>query len=220
MLGLGFEIVGRPILLSLIIDETAMLRVPTIGLSAATKAARLCHRLIAERSGASAVMVGLVISGLLGFVGLGTEAAHWYVSQRTMQGAADAAAYGAALAGSSSTMYTVDAQAIAASYGFVNQQAGVTVTVNNPPASGNYTGDSSAVEMIISQPQQRLFSTFYLAVDPTLGGRAVVLRGAGSECVVALNQNASGAISGGGQQRSTWSNVVSATIPAAVARCR
>ena len=177
-----------------------MLRVFTTDRSSymAATSARLCRRLVADRSGASAVMVALVITGLLGFVGLGTEAARWYVTQRTMQGAADAAAYAAALAEPSSTIYTAEAQAIAASYGFVNQQGGVTVTVNNPPSSGNYTSNSSAIEVIIGQPQQRLFSTLYLAADPTIAGRAVALRGAGPECVLALSQSASGAISGGG----------------------
>jgi hypothetical protein len=149
----------------------------------------LCRRLAADRSGASAVMVGLAITVLLGLTGLGTEGAEWYVSKRTMQGAADASAYGAALAGTIN--YTTEAKAIAASYGFVDQTAGVTVAVNNPPLSGNYTTNSSAVEVVIQQPQQRLLSNFYLASNPTIAARAVVLRGLGPDCVLALNGTAS-----------------------------
>ena len=149
----------------------------------------LCRRLAADRSGASAVIVGLAITVLLGLAGLGTEGASWYVSKRTMQGAADAAAYGAALAGT--VNYVTEAKAIAASHGFVDQTAGVSVAVNNPPLSGNYTNNSSAVEVVIQQPQARLLSNFYLANDPTIATRAVVLRGVGPDCVLALNGTAS-----------------------------
>jgi Flp pilus assembly protein TadG len=146
-------------------------------------------QLLRDRSGASAVMVGLVITALLGLAGLGSEGAQWYVTKRTMQGAADASAYGAALA--SDTNDTTEADAIAATYGFVNQVAGVTVTVNNPPLSGNYTNNNSAIEVIIQQPKTRLFSSLYLATNPIVGARAVALRGVGPDCVLALNGTAS-----------------------------
>lgn len=151
----------------------------------------LARRFADDRSGASAVLVGLSIIGLLGFIGLGSEVGKWYVSERTMQGAADAAAYGAALAGSDSTIYTPEAKAIAASYGYVDQTAGVTVSVNSPPLAGNYTANNSAVEVVIRQPQTRAFSTFFLAANPTFAARAVALRGLGPDCVLALNGQAS-----------------------------
>ena len=47
-------------------------------------------------AGAVAVMTALVIPLLLGFASLGVEVGHWYLGQRTMQGAADAAAVSAA----------------------------------------------------------------------------------------------------------------------------
>jgi Flp pilus assembly protein TadG len=177
-----------------------MLCIFMIGRSAPRLAApaRFCRHLLADHSGASAVMVALAITGLIGFTGLGTEAANWYVTQRSMQGAADAAAYGAALAGSGSSIYTAEAKSIAASYGFVDQQGGVTVAVNNPPLSGNYASNSAAIEVIVSQPQPRLLSRLYLTADPTIASRAVALRGAGPDCVLALDPTASGAISAGG----------------------
>lgn len=146
-------------------------------------------RLLTDQSGASAVIVGLAITALLGFAGLGSEAAQWYVTKRTMQGAADAAAYAAALASAADD--TTEADAMAASHGFVNQVAGVTVTVNNPPLSGNYTTNASAIEVIITKPEARLFSAFYLAANPVIAARAVALRGVGPDCVLALNGTAS-----------------------------
>jgi hypothetical protein len=47
-------------------------------------------------SGAVAVVTALVLPLLLGFTSLGVEVGHWYLSQRQMQGAADAAAISAA----------------------------------------------------------------------------------------------------------------------------
>jgi Flp pilus assembly protein TadG len=47
-------------------------------------------------AGAVAVMTALTIPLLLGVTSLGVEVSHWYLSQRTMQGAADAAAISAA----------------------------------------------------------------------------------------------------------------------------
>src|SRR5262249_55410469 len=47
-------------------------------------------------AGAVAVVTALVMPLLLGFTSLGIEVGHWYLGQRTMQGAADAAAISAA----------------------------------------------------------------------------------------------------------------------------
>src|SRR5438270_44987 len=88
-----------------------------------------------DRSGATAVAIALALTAVLGFAGLGTEAASWYYTKRNMQGAADAAAAsaGANLAitlqrgGSvSSSQFTTDAQSIAAKYGFVHGTGNVT----------------------------------------------------------------------------------------------
>jgi Flp pilus assembly protein TadG len=48
--------------------------------------------LLRNRSGATAVTVALALTAVLGFAGLGTEAASWYYTKRNMQSAADAAA--------------------------------------------------------------------------------------------------------------------------------
>src|SRR6266536_5780836 len=59
-------------------------------------------RLVGDHAGATVVMLALSLSALAGAAGLGTEAASWYLTKRTMQGAADAAASAAALALASS----------------------------------------------------------------------------------------------------------------------
>src|ERR1700732_1486211 len=54
----------------------------------------------------------------------------------------------AAQAGASLTQIHNQASAIAAATGFTNGSNGVTVTVNNPPASGANTANTSAYEVI------------------------------------------------------------------------
>ena len=166
-------------------------------LASAHAALRLCRsstcaRLLADRSGTSAVVFGLLLSGLVGAAGLGTEVGGWYLTKRTMQNAADAAAFSAATSkalGASNGSYLAQAESVAASYNFVDDANGVTIALNSPPASGNYTTDNSAVEVIISQPQPLLLASLFLNAQPTVQARAVAtLKPDGSGCVLALDQ--------------------------------
>lgn len=153
------------------------------------------RRLLDDRQGASSMVIGLALTGVIGLAGLGTEGGVWYFVKRNMQGAADAAAYSAVQAG---TAYSNQAKAVASNFGFVDQVNGVTVTANQPPSSGRFTGNSQAVEVIIRRPQQRLFARLFVATDPSISARAVAVPGSGNDCVLALNKTASGAITGGG----------------------
>src|SRR5947199_9229143 len=97
--------------------------------------------LLGDRAGATAIALALSLSGIVGVAGLGTEAASWYLTKRTMQGAADAAASTAAAAlaaGVPSPNFAPAAKSIAATYDFVDGSPGTTVTVNYPPLSGSY----------------------------------------------------------------------------------
>jgi len=83
-------------------------------------------RIFSCRSGAVAVITALTLPLLLGFAGIGVEVGHWYLGQRQMQGAADAAAISAAAqyiadqnAGNgSSTAYQTTGQSYALLNGF------------------------------------------------------------------------------------------------------
>src|SRR5437870_2657782 len=157
---------------------------------------RLCSLaagLGADRAGTAAVILAVSLSSVIGIAGLGTEAANWYMSKRTMQGAADAAAYTAATtkaSGEATTDIRNAANSVAASYGLVNGTGGVTITINSPPASGSYSSNSSAVEVIISQTLRPLLSGVVLTTGPTITARSVtVATVSGTGCIVALNRN-------------------------------
>jgi len=110
--------------------------------------------------------------------GLGTEAANWYLTRRTMQGAADTAASAAATALAAGTtnpaVLASEAKSIAAYYNFVGGSNGTTVTVNYPPKSGTHQ-TNAAVEAEISKQETPLLSSLFLRQGPTISVRAVAL---------------------------------------------
>src|SRR5262249_13962832 len=124
-------------------------------------ARRVALWFLRDQSGSYAIIVGLALPVVVGFVSLGTEAGLWFYKHQSMQSAADSSAVSAAVAfaaqGTRANL-TTQANNVAASYGFAAGSSGVTVTVNRPPQSGNYKTQIGAVEVIIQQPQTRLFS--------------------------------------------------------------
>jgi Flp pilus assembly protein TadG len=189
-------------------------------IEAITTGADTCA-LLRDRRASVAAVTGLVVPVLVGFAGLGTEVGLWLYARQSMQGAADSAAIGAAnavFAGTTSRALP-EAAAAAAKYGFVDGQGGVGVTVNRPPASGNFTANSSAVEVIIAQPQSRLFSAMFLSDDVTVRARAVAVSGnQGNACILALDPNAKGALTTSGTASVTLNGcslAVNSTDPSA-----
>jgi Flp pilus assembly protein TadG len=163
-----------------------------------------CVRLIDDRSGSVVPTVAIALTVLLGLTALGTEVGTWYGTKRNMQGAADSAAYSAAIAKNAppgtSSVFTAQAKSVAGSYGYVDASNNVTVTVNNPPKLGNYSTNNFAIEVTIQQPQQASLSATYMKTAPTLAARAVALLTTSSKCVYALNPNVSDSlhVDGGG----------------------
>ena len=148
--------------------------------------ARLLRR---DRRGGTAVLVAISMTGILGLAGLATEGADWYKTKRAMQAAADAAAFSAVVGQSAGGSITTEARAVAAKYHFMNGGDGVTVTVNQPPKSGTHTSDSTAVEVIVAQPQTLAISGLFLSTAPTIAARAVAITsGSGGNCILSLDR--------------------------------
>jgi hypothetical protein len=108
-----------------------------------------------------------------------------------MQSAADSGATSAATAG---TNLTSEANSVTATYGYANGVNNVTVTVNQPPTTGNYVSNPQAVEVIVGQPQARLLSALFGSNPVLITARAVAVPNAGTGCVLALNSTASPAV--------------------------
>jgi Flp pilus assembly protein TadG len=143
-----------------------------------------------DRRGAVAMIMGLSLSVMLGVAGLAVDASMWQYTKNDAQGAADAAAMSAvtsAIAGNSSGRIASEVYSVAAINGFVRGN-GATVTLNNPPANGNYAGNVNAYEVIISELGPRYFSLLYTKGAPTIAARAVALVtvSGGAGCVISL----------------------------------
>ena len=135
---------------------------------------------------------------LVGAASLGTEVGWWLYKHKNMQSAADSGAVSAATAGSN---LMAEANAVTATYGYVNAMNNVTITVNQPPKTGNYASNVQAVEVIVSQPQQRLLSSLFGSDPVLITARAVALQNSGTGCVLALNSTASPAVNVGGSNK-------------------
>jgi hypothetical protein len=141
------------------------------------------------------MLVSMVV--VLGLVGLSIDTGYLELVKIRAQTAADAAALGGVnerkVNGASNV--TTSARADAAANGFTHGANGVTVTVNNPPASGYYTGDSSAVEVIVKKNTKALFLSLLGFQNMGVTARAVARLGAGTNCMYVLDGSVSGAMS-------------------------
>ncbi|HEX4741098.1 MAG TPA: pilus assembly protein TadG-related protein [Caulobacteraceae bacterium] len=164
---------------------------------------QLNRSLWADRRGASAIVLALSLSTILGAAGLAVDAGVWYNDKRTLQGIADLAAwtggqtYATELQANTATATALTdgqnaAQALAAANGVRNGVNGVTVTINAPAASGPNAGVAGTFEVIVQKSESLFFSSQYLH-SVTVTGRAVSgyqvsTTGSGSPgCVLALN---------------------------------
>jgi hypothetical protein len=188
-------------------------------------------KLARDNNGATAIMLAVALSGIVGFAGLGSEVAGWYYTTRSMQGAASSAAASAAaelaaatVGGSSisNDQLTHTGRAVSATFSFSNGVSSTTVTVNHPPATTTgldsskcdprLTGASAYgcyVEVLINQPQPALLSSLFMSSGPTIAARAVALANTTASdtgCVVALDRHASRAMNAGGSGTLTFNN--------------
>jgi Putative Flp pilus-assembly TadE/G-like len=137
------------------------------------------------------VTVALIV--LLGLAGLATDFGLLWTEKRQIQTAADAAAVAGALAVVSGGNVTTAAKTDSSVNGFTDGSNSVTVTVNNPPASGSYAGDSSAVEAIVTKPERTYFLRVLGYNSVAITGRAVAHTGA-HDCIYVMDPSANNAL--------------------------
>lgn len=104
-------------------------------------------------------MLALSLPVLMLFLALALDVGALYDARARMQTAADAGALAGALEiyrGNASLVVTAAREATAKN-GFTHGSSGVTVTVNQPPASGDFAGNARYAEVIVSQPQRPHF---------------------------------------------------------------
>ena len=155
-----------------------------------------------DHGGGVAVAFAISLTVMIGFGGAATEVGSWLLTRRAMQGAADAAAVSALNATAhGGPDITTQARGVAAQNGWTHGVGGVTVTVNQPPTVGNFTGNAQAVEVIIGQAQPLFFSALLPGVTaPTIRARGVAAPNPalGNGCMLALGTGNSIQLSGNG----------------------
>ncbi len=147
-------------------------------------------------------MVVIAITVLIALIGLANDVGYAWRAKLQMQSAADAAALAGAdalfMGGGSSPVTAADAAATQNGFtngsGTHNNAKLVSVTVNNPPASGPNTGNSSAVEVIISQVQPVFFIGVLGFSSLPVTVRSVAESQSNQNCIYTLNPSASGAL--------------------------
>jgi len=155
------------------------------------KSSRVVRR--SER-GVIILMATGIIFVLIAFLGLAFDVGFLQWQRRRAQTAADAAAMGGAWARALGGAVTAKGQASSAMNGFTDGASGISVTINNPPTVGAYTGDATAVEAIVSQDAPSYFSRILNWNSLPVRARAVAKLGFDQACVFALNPNQRDAI--------------------------
>jgi Flp pilus assembly protein TadG len=153
-----------------------------------------------DRRGNIAILSAILLPAFIGMVGLGSEVGYWQLTQRKLQQAADMASYGAGIrkrSGDAETVFSLRAEDIAKESGWNNSLGSITVL--SPPTSGAYSGNTDAVEVLLTEVHQPLFSGVFRSDPITIHSRSVVLlQNTSKACVLALNTSASKALKVGG----------------------
>jgi Flp pilus assembly protein TadG len=137
--------------------------------------------------------VGLIVLVLM--AGLGVDVGYLRYEKLQMQKAADASA----IAGASALIYGGQVQVAAkndsAANGFADGNNGVSVKVNNPPASGPFAGNTAYVEVIVAQATPTFFMRVGGFDSVNVSSRAVATSIASSSgCIFALDPTDAGSL--------------------------
>ncbi len=168
-------------------------------------------RRAAACSGNVAIVFGITLPIILGACGLGVDVGYWYYEARSLQSAADAAAYDGTVelkAGGSLSQITSSATAGATANGW--SSANGTISVYSPPISGNYQ-NANSVEVVLTANLPRFFSALYAQGPVPASATAVATQAGGVACILALDPTARQAVtvSGSANLDAPGCNVVS-----------
>ncbi|HVA78239.1 MAG TPA: pilus assembly protein TadG-related protein [Candidatus Binataceae bacterium] len=172
-------------------------------LSRHAHAANRGPRLSGGESGQVLVVLALSILVILIGAGLTADIGNLQRQKQRMQVAADAAAVAAASALiTNASTPSAAGQNDAALNGFT-AGTGTTITINNPPQSGNYASNSGYVEAIIDQPQPTWFLSLLGLKTIDVSARAVAGASNANGCMYILDPAQSGAITANGNANIT-----------------
>jgi len=156
----------------------------------------LYRKFLSNQAGSIAIMIGLLMPVVIGGLGLGAEVGNWYFNQRKLQNAADVAAYaGGVQLRAEKDQTTIEGAALAAALKTGYTASIGTISANVPPTTGDFAGDTNAVEGVVQENVPRLFTAIFQDGNVPMSGRAVarLIQGAAA-CIIALDPSASAAV--------------------------
>ena len=165
-----------------------------------------------NQRGVLSIVFAVTIIGLLGFAGLAIDVGYMQWERRRIQAAADAAAMGGLREleiGNSGNIIS-SGKNDASLNGFTDGSNSTTVTINTPPTSGSYSGDTLAVESIVSRAVPTFFMRIFGQNGITVSARAVAKtsgttsNGAIGSCIYALNTSAKSSFKINGSQNNMY----------------
>lgn len=154
--------------------------------------------ILTENSGGVALVFGLIVPCLIGFAGLGVDAAYWLMERNKLQASTDNAAISSAhavhLRGASPAVTSEAQKLLGKVYG--SGLPGITLTVQHPPLSGPHAGDTNAVAVLAERIQPVFFGSLFRVSDVKVTARSVARVNSTAEaCLLALSQTSDKAIS-------------------------
>lgn len=144
------------------------------------------------------VAYAAMIVGVIGFAGLAVDVGYLQYEKRRIQSAADAAAMGALREMERGNTDLVAAgQNDASLNGFTNGTDNTTVSINNPPTSGGYSGATTAVQAIVQRTVPTFFMQMFGQKGVQISAQAVAqtstTAGSIGGCIFVLDPSMSGA---------------------------
>ena len=152
----------------------------------------------AGEEGQALVLIAITMMAMMFAIGLAIDAGTLFVAKRTMQEAADSAAFAGGVVLWQDPTKVTEAKAAAVAdatlNGFTNNVNNTTVTVSSPPTSGAFSGNALYVEVIIVQqvktalvPAEAAFNPVRArgvgGADPGVSQYAVVLLKTAGPCL-------------------------------------
>lgn len=142
-------------------------------------------RFLRSREGNIAIVTALILPVIVGFCALAAETSYWYYRHQAVQGAADIAAYGAAIVhgrGGEEADVAAAAKADAITNGWRQRSGTISVKQDGP-----------LVEVVLTENQQRYFSRFLCGDSPVQISAKGVAIGAGGQAKLVWVEEPKGA---------------------------
>lgn len=146
---------------------------------------RHVRALYRDTSANAMVLTAFALFAMVGGAGLATDTVQWTLWKRQLQRMADSGAISGSYALAAGADATTAANAELARYSFITST--ITKTIETPPTSGPYNGNSKAVRVVLSVTQSLPFSSLFMNTTPTIQAEATgAAVSFGNYCLVSL----------------------------------